>query len=136
MRPDMKPIITSRRGITSAMAMLFLVLFATLSLGFYASVTTSVQVAKNDRRNARALLAAESGVQFMRYHLANVNISPSSTDVMGDLCTDIQARLQGTSNLGSNTITLSGNTISIPSQSGAYIKTDATDDSGFNAVIT
>ena len=55
-----------RAGITSAMAMLYLTLFAVLSLGFYASVTTSVQVAKNDLRTNRARLAAESGVQFMR----------------------------------------------------------------------
>src|SRR5205809_389468 len=62
-----------RRGITSAMAMLYLTLFATLSLGFYASITTSVQVARNDQRNAEA---------------------------------------------------------------GSYIKTDSSDNSGFNAVIT
>src|SRR5215472_2582900 len=91
------------RGITSAMAMLFLVLFATLSLGFYASVTTSVQVANNDRRNARALLAAESGVQFMRYDLANVYINQTSPDPMGELYTQLQSRLGSTSNLGSNT---------------------------------
>ena len=127
---------TPRRGVTSAMAMLFLVLFATLSLGFYASVTTAVQVAKNDRRNARALLAAESGVQFMRYHLANVNISPTSTDVMGELCANLKARLEDTSNLGSNHVTLSNNTITIPAEPGTYIVTDANDNSGFNAVIT
>src|SRR3954465_5953379 len=95
-----------RRGITSAMAMLYLTLFATLSLGFYASVTTSVQVAKNDQRNAKALLAAESGVQFMRYHLANVNISATSPDPMGELCTDLKGRLEGSSNLGGNHVTL------------------------------
>jgi hypothetical protein len=125
-----------RRGITSAMAMLFLVLFATLSLGFYASVTTSVQVAKNDRRNARALLAAESGVQFMRYHLANVVISPTSADPMGELCANLKAALEGTGNLGGNSVLLNNNTITIPSQAGSYIKTDPADDSGFSAVIT
>src|SRR5213080_3376342 len=106
MRPIMKTrkTRTPRRGITSAMAMLYLTLFATLSLGFYASVTTSVQIAKNDQRNAKALLAAESGVQFMRYHLANVFVSSASTDPMGDLCTSLQARLDGTSNLGGNHI--------------------------------
>ena len=125
-----------RRGITSAMAMLYLTLFATLSLGFYASVTTSVQVAKNDQRNAKALLAAESGVQFMRYHLANVDLSPTSLDPMGDHCTDLKARLEGTSNLGSNHVTLSNNTITIPAETGSYIKSNSTDNSGFSAVIT
>src|SRR6185436_2700254 len=106
----------------------YMTLFATLSLGFYASVTTSVQIARNDLRTSKALLAAESGVQFMRYHLANVNISPSSSDVMGELCTDLKARLEGSSNLGGNHITLSNNTISIPAETGSYIKTNTTDN--------
>src|SRR5438552_15863237 len=91
--------IVRRRGITSAMAMLYLTLFATLSLGFYASVTTSVQIAKNDLRTAKALLAAESGVQFMRYHLANVDLASNSPDPMAELCDDLKARLEGSSNL-------------------------------------
>ena len=125
-----------RAGITSAMAMLYLTLFATLSLGFYASVTTSVQIAKNDLRTAKALLAAESGVQFMRYHLANVNLSPTSPDAMAELCDDLKARLEGTSNLGGNHVTLTNNTIYIPGETGSYIKTNGTDNSGFSAVIT
>src|SRR5207249_36921 len=138
MRPIMKTrkTRTPRRGITSAMAMLYLTLFATLSLGFYASITTSVQVARNDQRNAKALLAAESGVQFMRYHLANVNIPPASPNAMSDLCNDLKARLEGTSNLGANHVTLDNNTITIPAEAGSYIKTDSSDNSGFNAVIT
>ena len=125
-----------RAGITSAMAMLYLTLFAVLSLGFYASVTTSVQVAKNDLRTNRARLAAESGVQFMRYHLANVDIASDSATPMNDLCGDLKARLEGTSNLGGNHVTLSGNTITIPAETGSYIKTDPSDNSGFSAVIT
>ncbi len=124
-----------RSGITSVLAMLFLTLFAMLSLGFYASVTSSVQIAKNDQRNAKALLAAESGVQFMRYHLANVNISSSSSTPMSDLCTDLQARLEGTSNLGGHHVTLTNNTIYVP-DGGAYITTNASDNTGFSAVIT
>lgn len=125
-----------RRGITSTMAMLFLILFSTLALGFFATVTNSVEIARNDQRTAKALLAAESGVQFMRYHLANVDIPPASSGAMAALCSDLKARLEGTSNLGANHVTLDGNTIYIPGETGAYITTDSTDNSGFTAVIT
>jgi hypothetical protein len=132
----MKRNLRQRRGITVVIAMLFLTLFATLALGFYASVTTSVQVARNDLRGAKALLSAESGLQFMRYHLANVDIPPTSTDVITDLYNDLKADLEGTSNLGANTVGLSGNTIRIPAETGHNICFDAAEGNGFTASIT
>src|SRR5688500_13653879 len=80
-----------RRGITSVLAMLFMVLIGTLSLGFYATVTTSTSLAGNDRRTAKALLAAESGLQFMRLQLANVEIPPNTqaSDLLNQLYNDL-----------------------------------------------
>ena len=118
------------------MAMLFMVIFSTLALGFYASTTMSVQVARNDQRTAKALLAAESGVQFMRYHLANVTIPPNSPNPLADLCSNLQTSLNGSMNLGSNHVSLVGNTIYIPVETGGYISTNTTDASGFTACIT
>jgi type II secretory pathway component PulK len=66
------------RGITSLLAMLFVTLFAALAVGFYASVTTAVQVSYNDQRGTLALTAADSGMDFMRYQLANVWIPPNT----------------------------------------------------------
>jgi Tfp pilus assembly protein PilX len=126
----------SRRGIAAVLVMLYLSLFATLALGFYAGVTTSIRIARNDQHNAKALLAAESGLQFMRYHLANVSIAPDSTTVLNDLYTDLKARLEGTGNFANKTIALSGNTIAIPAESGAYVSLNATDHTGFTASIT
>ncbi|MEO6436735.1 MAG: pilus assembly PilX N-terminal domain-containing protein [Tepidisphaeraceae bacterium] len=129
-----------RKGITAVMAMLYMVLFAVMALGFYATVTTSVALAKNDQRSAKALLAAESGVQFMRYHLSSVAIPPATpvANVMTELFNDLNAQMQNTGNLanGAYTVALTSNTIYIPSQSGAYVVTDATDNSGFAATIT
>jgi type II secretory pathway component PulK len=45
-----------RKGMTAVLAMLYMALFSTLALGFYASVTTAVQVARNEQRNTRTLL--------------------------------------------------------------------------------
>jgi hypothetical protein len=63
-----------RRGVTSMLAMLYLILFSSLAIGFFAITTAAVQVAKNDSAGARALLAAESGIDFCRYHLASLQI--------------------------------------------------------------
>jgi len=130
---------SKRQGIASVLAMLFLVLFSMLALGFYASVTTSVQVSGNQQRTNKARLAAESGIQFMRYHLANVDVPGTSTDVIGDLYADLKADLEGSTNLGSNTVscvgTGSNKVIYIPAEPGAYIVTNAQEKTGFTATI-
>ena len=131
-----------RQGITAVMAMLYMVLFATMALGFYSTVTTAVALAKNDQKSSRAMLAAESGIQFMRYHLAHVAIPPltvESSAVMQDLFNDLNDRLQNTGNLklGAYTVGISSDSklISIPEQPGAFITTDATNNSGFRIEI-
>ena len=53
-----------RKGITAVLAMLYMALFSTLALGFYAAVTTSVQVASNEQSQTRAMRAAESGIAW------------------------------------------------------------------------
>src|SRR5687767_4115544 len=68
-----------RRGITSAIAMIFMVLIGCLALGFYATMTTSTKLSENDQKGARALMAAESGIQFMRLNLAHVQLPPLTT---------------------------------------------------------
>jgi Tfp pilus assembly protein PilX len=60
--------------------MLFLILFSILSIGFYASTTMSVQVARNERVAADAQYAAESGLAFMRYQLEAVDFPTSTTN--------------------------------------------------------
>ena len=70
--------IRRRRGISSVLAMLYLTLFSALAVGFYATVNTAVQVSYNDQRAIQAFGAADSGLEFMRYQLANVSI-PSTT---------------------------------------------------------
>src|SRR5687768_11871580 len=61
-----------RRGITSLFAMLYMLIFSALAIGFYSAVTMAVQVAHNDERSHGAQMAAESGMQFMKYHLGRV----------------------------------------------------------------
>lgn len=77
--------------------MLYLILFATLALGFYAATTTQTQVVANDTNTVRASLAAETGIDFARYHLAHVSIpaATSEADLMQEVYNDLVASLNG-----------------------------------------
>src|SRR5438105_8647226 len=90
-----------RRGITSLLAMLYLVIFATLALGFYAQTNMSSQLSNNERRSNEALVAAECGLQFVRYELSRVTLPPTPTDdhVFEEMNMDLASDLNGTGNL-------------------------------------
>jgi hypothetical protein len=129
-----------RRGLSSMLAMLYLVLFGALALGFYAQVNTSVQIAKNEQQVIKALLAAESGVQFMRYHLASVQM-PASTQppqMLQELYNDLSAQLDGSPNMAGKKVGFDGSTIRIPSDPNAFIAATPLNKGnlGFNVTIT
>src|SRR5258705_3036905 len=87
-----------RRAIASMLAMLYLVLFAMLAIGFYATTNTAGQVSVNEQRRYRALGSAESGMDFMRYQLFQIAIPPSTTpdQVLVEINKDLSAQLNGT----------------------------------------
>jgi len=132
-----------RRGVTALLAMLFLVLFSTLAIGFYAATTTSSQIASTDETIARSYLAAESGMDFMRYQLANVKVGTAtpSYQVLDKLYASLQTQLNGTYNItngpeANRSIVKNGNTISIPGPAGSLIYLDNAHQSGFHVMIT
>ena len=127
-----------RRGITAMLAMLFLVLFSALAVGFYAAVTTSAQVSNNDQRVAQAYLAAETGMDFMRYQLARVSIPPGTAqaDVLTELEIDLRAQLNDTPNFAGKEVRKTGNVIQVPANPAHFIVTSADGSSGFRATIT
>src|SRR5213080_4352834 len=98
----------TRRGITSVLAMLYLTLFTTLALGFYAAVSTSLKVASNEQSTARALRASESGMAFIKYHLANLDVpaNTASDSLFDTVYGRLQTRLNGYPNMGGNTIAI------------------------------
>jgi hypothetical protein len=98
------------------MALMFLILFGTLAVGFYGATTMSVQVAKNDRDAAVAQITAESGMKFMRRFLAQVSFPPTTlmANVPAEVHADLSAMLEGGGNLGTRTLSRSGNRIWIP----------------------
>ena len=134
----MKPRTRQHRGMAAMLAMLFLVLFSTLAIGFYAATTTSSQTSSNDAQVGKAYMAAESGMDYMRYQLAHVMIPPNTpsdqviSSLYGNLCT----QLNGTANLGGQSISLVSNTIQIPGSTSGTIKLDSGNDSRFRTTIT
>jgi hypothetical protein len=127
-----------RRGVTALLAMLYLVLISSLAIGFYAATTISSEVSDTEERVGRAYLAADSGMDFMRRQLAKVSI-PSGTaanQIVTELFKDLQTSLNGSGNLGTNDISLSGNTIYIPGNQSTPIKLDSDNNARFTATIT
>src|SRR5262245_35028469 len=128
-----------RKGIASMLAMLFLVLFGTLAIGFYATTNVSTQVANNDDQSAKAFTATESGMELLRYQLARVSIPPGLTtaaQITPVLYADLQGKLNGSGNLGSLTISMPyANTIWIPGNANDRIKLDSSGQSAFRSSI-
>ena len=114
--PTSRPAVR-RRGVACVLAMLFLVLFTTMSLGFYASTTMSAQVAANEDRVFTARVSAESGMEFMKYQLSRVSIPPTHTDpavVVQDVAEDLTTSLQWSRDAGTATVGLTDLVISFP----------------------
>lgn len=112
-----------RRGVAAVLAMLYLVLFSVLALGFYAATTTAVQVSGNEKRSNAAFFAAESGMNFMRYQLAQITL-PHSTPPSGYwnlVSAYMLAHLSGTVNVGAAGVDAGAALISIPA-GGGYIE--------------
>ena len=134
-RPNRSRSDEGRRGVASMMAMLFMVVFSALALGFYAATTTASQVAHNERRATSARLAAEAGVDFIHYHLASLDVPAglSDTQAFEEVMMQLQARLDGTPNLAGSRVGYDGNEITIP-QVG-HIQVDPAGEQQFRIII-
>jgi hypothetical protein len=126
--------------LSSLLAMLYLILFATLALGFYASTTTQTQVVANDTNGMRASLAAETGVDFVRYHLMQVSIPAmtSEANLMQEVFDDLVPLLNGSGNMDGQTISINSarNEIQIPGGADQYIALQNGVGPRFRASIT
>src|SRR5688572_11406619 len=95
-----------RRGVTSMLAMMFLVLFGALALGFYSSVNTSVQIAGNEGDARKALLAAESGMSYVQLLLSNVSIRRGTPEnqIWGQVVPQVLGQVEGKDVLKSGSV--------------------------------
>ena len=134
----------ARRGVASVLAMLYLLIFASLAVGFYAAVTTAAQVAHNDERALRAQVAAESGLLFVQYELSRVSM-PGNTPhdkVMDEVFADLRTQQARSDNLAGRAIGftpgVAGTTpdiIEFPADPDDFIPLDF-EGAGFRATLT
>ncbi len=128
------------------LAMLYVILFSTLSVGFFAAFTLATQTSYNEREAGRALAAAESGMEFARYQLWAMNIEYSSSlaDLLDRVEADLEAALNGSANLKGGNISRVGDTIFIPGSTSQYITANGSGEEfrleitrdGTNLVVT
>jgi hypothetical protein len=133
-RPGSNP---RRRGIAALIAMLYLLIFSALALGFYSAVTMAAQLAHNDEKALGAQIAAESGLEFVTYELTRVRV-PGTTppnQMIQEVLNDLIAQQAASDNLDGRGIILVGDTIQFPAGANDFI---ALDDggAGFRAEIT
>jgi hypothetical protein len=109
----------------SVLAMLYLVLFSVLAIGFYAGTTIATQVSRNEQRIDESQFAAESTMDWARRQMVRLNITPGGTSsaTYSTLCSQVSATLNGTSNMNGNNpsqgVDASGNSaIYIPGATG------------------
>ena len=126
-----------RRGIASVLAMLYLLIFSALALGFYTAVTMAVQIAHNDEKALGAQVACESGLEFVQYQLSRVRV-PGNTpapDIIAEVHRDLLAQQVNSDNIAGRGIALDGNTIHFPAGSEDYVPLDEL-GAGFRTDIT
>jgi hypothetical protein len=130
-----------RRGYAAFLAMVFLALCSTLSVGFYEqTTTTSTQMPDNDRSIAEAMLAGESGTSFVQYQLSRITIPATTTrdQILPTVAGALSSNLNGTRNMGTMTVgyVSGGSSIAIPSVASQYIPLNDGQGSGFRADVT
>ncbi|HEY2589226.1 MAG TPA: hypothetical protein VGI81_26010 [Tepidisphaeraceae bacterium] len=109
-----------RRGLASVMAMLFLVLFATLAVGFTAATSMNAQISRNERALQQAEAAADGGMQFIRYELGAMTLpaaplgSLTDSALLNAVATALGPQLNGSANMNGHPVTIANNAICIP----------------------
>jgi len=129
--------LTRRHGITSILAMLYLVLFSTLAIGFYTATTMSGQIARNEKAFELSEAAADGGMQFMRYQLGQLTIAPTvpPSGLMDAVAQGLAQQLNGTANMNGHTVQNTNGVIYIPSATD-WTTVDSSAGTKFRAMIT
>jgi hypothetical protein len=108
----------------SLMAMLFMVIFAVMAVGFYAAISMSSQVSANEGRMAETMVTTESAIAFMRYQLSRLDV-PDTTPAdsqFAEAYRQLAAHLDGTDNLNGRLVGFAPGVMTIPDK--GFVKLD------------
>ena len=117
--------------------MLYLVLFSTLAVGFYAATAMNAQIARNEKGLQQSDAAADGGMQFIRYQLGQVLIDPTTpqSGLLNAVAVQLGSQLNGTANMNGHTVQNTNGAIYIPAPN-SWVPLDPSTGSQFRVVIT
>ena len=121
--------------------MLYMVLFATLAVGFAEATSMNVQISRNQRNLEQARVSADAGMSFARYYLGTMTlpIGTSNANLLTNVAAQLGVQLNNTANMGGTghtvAVTNTGTTIYLPSQ-GGYMTLDNATGGKFQILIT
>ncbi|MBW8036137.1 MAG: hypothetical protein FVQ79_11030 [Planctomycetes bacterium] len=113
----------NREGIVMVLALMFMVIFASLSVAMLSMSSANAQIANNHQQGNGALVNTHSGVEVVKYFLNDMTV-PASIE------TGIQNQL-AVKNLTNMTATVTGSVITL-----ASVPLDSTASENFSAQIT
>ncbi len=107
---------SKQKGTALIIAMMFIALVAVLSTSLVMSANVNLATADNSGKVFDARLAAESGVEFITYQLRSVELTTGATiaSVLDALATELATELDGTANVGAQTVSYDDTTLTIP----------------------
>ncbi len=111
------PTNAKRRGVGHLVALLLLCVFSTLGLAMVTVANSSLNKSDNLRGTADALLAAESGLNFMTLTLGHIRLANDTTEAnfLPRLYDALSARLDGSVNLNGQALLVDSTCIYVPS---------------------
>ena len=106
----------SRQGFALCVALVLLLLCASLAVAWVNSTSLNVSKADSFRKVCDAQYAAESGMGYMIHEVQGLDIAAGSSgqELLDNLASALQARLDGTRTLGGSNVAYNGVTISTP----------------------
>ena len=106
-----------RTGSVYVLALILLALFSSIAVAMFTSTTLNLKKSENAANAVTARLAAESGLSVILQALRGVSL-PSDTDansLIANLAVKLAEDLDGTGNLGGQTVAAAGGVLSVPS---------------------
>ncbi len=103
-------------GVAAVLAVILLAVFGALAAALATETHLNLRKSDNDLRARAARLQAESGVIFYAYQLRQIRVPPDTppAEMLEAVAAELQARLNGTDNLGQQIVEYDGSAITIP----------------------
>lgn len=106
-----------RRGAVAVMALFIILVLTTMAVALCSGSVLELRKSSNGTEVIHARLAAESGLDYMKHAMLNMRLpyNTTSATLMAQLRLALGKQLDRTSTIGQGTVTLTGDTVAVPS---------------------